>query len=91
MDKPREKFWIRGASVVALAAALTMIIMGVRLKHTVFDKGAVEFGVEDPIVLTEYRLNADSTFSGVESLRDSPKLISVYDRSKPTGKKACPT
>jgi hypothetical protein len=84
----RRMRWVGG---VAAALALAAIAVGIGRTHVVHDKGAAEFGIDDPIRISEKQLNADATFSGVESSRAKGRLLSTYDRSQPPGKRACPT
>ena len=88
---PKSERWMRLAGGIVAALAFAAIAAGLSRSHTVYDKGAAEFGIDDPIRITEKQLNADATFSGVESSRTSGKMLSTYDRSQPPGKRACPT
>ncbi len=88
---PTGERWARMAGGIAAALALAAIAAGLHRSHTVYDKGAAEFGIDDPIRITEKQLNADATFSGVESSRTTGRMLSTYDRSQPPGKRACPT
>lgn len=83
----RARGW--GALLGLLAAIL--LIVGARRSHTIYDKGAMEFGMEDTVRISEWQLNRDATFSGVESSESRDLLLGVYDRSAPRGKQACPT
>jgi len=87
----KSERWVRLAGGVLAALALAAIAGGLHRFHTVYDKGASEFGIDDPIRISEKQLNADATFSGVESSRTTGKMLSTYDRSQPPGKRACPT
>lgn len=87
----RSERWMRAVGGVLAALAFAAIAGGLNRFHTVYDKGAAEFGIDDPIRITERQLNADATFSGVESSRTTGKMLSTYDRSRPPGKRACPT
>ncbi len=88
---PSSERWARLAGGIAAALAFAAVAAGLSRSHTVYDKGAAEFGIDDPIRITEKQLNADATFSGVESSRKNGKMLSTYDRSQPPGKRACPT
>jgi hypothetical protein len=88
---PQSERWVRLAGGIAAALAFAAIATGLSRSHVVYDKGAAEFGMDDPIRITEKQLNADATFSGVESSRKTGKMLSTYDRSQPPGKRACPT
>jgi hypothetical protein len=83
----RARSW--GLALTLLALALLAI--GARRTHTVFDKGAAAFGMDVSEPISEWELNRDSTFSGVESAKDRDRLLTTYDRAAPRGKQACPT
>lgn len=81
----------RGWGVAFTLLALGLLVFGASKKHTVFDKGAAAFGMDVPETISEWELNRDSTFSGVESAKDRDRLLTTYDRAAPRGKQACPT
>lgn len=87
----RSERWARAAGIVAAVLGLAAVAAGLQRTHVIFDKGAAEFGIDDPILILEKQLNADATFSGVESSRTNGRMISTYDRSLPPDKRACPT
>ena len=57
--------------------------------HKVYDPDVDDWGEMTFRRISDYQLTIDSTFGGVA--RKQGKLFSTYDRSKPVGKKACPT
>lgn len=81
----------RGWGVLLAILAAILMVAGTRRSHTVYDKGAMEFGMDVTDHISEWELNRDSTFSGVESSRSRDRLLGTYDRTAPRGKQACPT
>lgn len=79
----------KALSFGVLLAAVGMLFMGGQKEHKVFDDKEDEFGMPLYRRITEKQLVMDATFSGV--VRKKDKLYSTYDRSKPAGKRACPT
>ncbi len=85
-------------SLAVLIIAVVMIITGMNRTHKVYnqkDSGAFEGfnllgNLEIHRKISEKQLIIDATFGGVER-GDEGKLYSTYDRSKPVGKRKCPT
>ncbi len=76
-------------AATALIVALALLIVGSVRQHKVYEADAEEFGLVAFQRITDRQLVIDATFSG--TLRKGLRLYSTYDRSKPRGKKACPT
>jgi hypothetical protein len=74
---------------VVLAVAMSLIVIGARISHKVYDAGTEEFGIVAFTRIRDRQLVEDATFSGV--LLKGDRLYSTYDRAVPRGKRACPT
>ena len=75
-----------------LIAALALMAFGSVRTHKVYDAkddDFAEFGLLTFARIGGRDLVIDATFTGV--VRKDGRLYSTYDRTKPRGKKACPT
>jgi hypothetical protein len=80
--------------VVGLALALVFMAVGSVTRHDVLlwnaDELSQEFGLPPPFEsLTDADTVIDTTFTGI--VRKGEKLQFTYDRSKPKGRRLCPT
>jgi hypothetical protein len=87
----RERAAVKIAGALGLALAIALIVIGARRTHPLYSRDAMEFGIEETTPIADRDLVRDATFSGVTRDRKDGHLYSTYDRSKPAGKKACPT
>jgi len=76
------------AAAVGLAA-LGLLLMGSVSKHKVFESAPSAFGINPFTRVSERQLIMDSTFGGAKL--EGGRLVTTYDRLKPSGKRACPT
>jgi asparagine N-glycosylation enzyme membrane subunit Stt3 len=76
-------------AIVVLIIALTFLVMGNVRSHKVYDPETAAAGIDAFYRINERQLVVDATFTG-DVLRDG-KLFSTYDRTKPVGRRACPT
>lgn len=76
--------------LAALAAALAFLVIGFFQTHQVEKKVKGRRTLHPAMeTITELQLVEDATFAGVRRLHG--RLVSTYDRSKPRGKRLCPT
>ena len=73
------------------AVVVCLLLVGAGRTHKAHEADAEEFGIVIFSRISEWQLTEDATFSGVVHDRVKDRLLSTYDRSKPRGKKACPT
>ncbi len=78
----------------ALVLALGLFAVGIAAKHEVVLLNGEELAKEFDLPpfhqeITDRELVIDTTFTGV--VREGSALHFTYDRSKPAGKRACPT
>ncbi len=77
-------------AVLLLLIAVVWLLAGGSRVHKVYDADAGEWGgIRTFHKINERELVEDATFGGV--LRKGNELQSTYDRSKPKGKRPCPT
>ena len=82
--RDRPWFW------AAFALALVFLGIGLVRTHQVVKRVKGRRSLRPPMeTITEYQLVEDATFAGVRRIRG--RLFSTYDRSKPRGKRLCPT
>ncbi len=82
--RDRSFFW------AAFLVALVFLGIGLFRTHQVVKKVKGRRSLHPPMeTITEIQLVEDATFAGVRNLYG--RLVSTYDRSKPRGKRLCPT
>ncbi len=82
--RDRPFFW------TALGVALVFLTVGLFRTHQVVKKVKGRRSLHPKMeTISEFELTEDATFSGVRRLFG--RLYSTYDRSKPRGKRLCPT
>ena len=80
----------RALAVLLLLIAVVWLLAGGSRVHKVYDADADEWGgIRTFQKISERELVEDATFTGV--VRKGNELQSTYDRSKPKGKRLCPT
>jgi len=85
----KQPLYQKVLAAAALIVAMALLIAGSVRQHKVYEPAAEEFGLVAFQRITDRELVIDTTFGG--AIRKGLKLYSTYDRSKPRGKKACPT
>ncbi len=82
--RDRSFFW------TAFLAALLFLGIGAFRTHQVVKKTKGRRSLHPPMeTISEIQLVEDATFAGVRRIQG--RLMSTYDRSKPRGKRLCPT
>ena len=76
-------------SLIFLLFPLILLFTGGLKSYKVYDRDTQALGVRSYRSIGDVRMVADATFGGVVS--KGGELHSAYDRSVPSGKRACPT
>lgn len=85
----KRKWYERLFGIGCLMGALALLSVGALRVHKVYDAETGKFGLVTFHTIGEHQLVVDATFGGV--VRRGIRLCSTYDRSRPRGKRTCPT